>query len=176
MISGIKGIENLQPPGGLFFLWVTSRATELGIECLERWGYTVVEEIVWIKTNQLGRLIRTGITGHWLNHTKEHCLVGLKGAGAQQSIPSSMVDSLNLKLDSNVIVSEVRETSRKPEELYAIIERLLGKRNKEAKKLEIFARSHNLREGWLSIGNQLPGTNIVDQKLLERYRAFKQQS
>jgi mRNA (2'-O-methyladenosine-N6-)-methyltransferase len=33
------------------FMWVTSRATELGIECLERWGYEVVEEIVWVKVN-----------------------------------------------------------------------------------------------------------------------------
>ena len=28
-----------------------------------------------MKTNQLQRLIRTGRTGHWLNHGKEHCLV-----------------------------------------------------------------------------------------------------
>jgi N6-adenosine-specific RNA methylase IME4 len=30
----------------------------------------MVEEIVWVKTNQLHRLIRTGRTGHWLNHSK----------------------------------------------------------------------------------------------------------
>lgn len=64
---------------GLIFLWVTGRAMELGRECLNIWGYERIEEIVWIKTNQLQRIIRTGRTGHWLNHSKEHCLVGVKG-------------------------------------------------------------------------------------------------
>lgn len=32
-----------------------------------------------MKTNQLQRIIRTGRTGHWLNHGKEHCLVGTGG-------------------------------------------------------------------------------------------------
>jgi len=50
---------------GLIFLWVTGRAMELGRECLQIWGYKRVEEIIWIKTNQLQRIIRTGRTGHW---------------------------------------------------------------------------------------------------------------
>ena len=50
-------------------------------------------------------------------------------------------------------MSEVRETSRKPDELYLIIDRLLGSKRNTAKKLEIFARENNLREGWLSLGN-----------------------
>ena len=48
---------------------------ELGRECLSLWGYERVDEIIWVKTNQLQRIIRTGRTGHWLNHGKEHCLV-----------------------------------------------------------------------------------------------------
>lgn len=40
---------------------------ELGRECLKIWGYTRVDELIWVKTNQLQRLIRTGRTGHWLN-------------------------------------------------------------------------------------------------------------
>ena len=63
----------------MIFLWVTGRAMELGRECLKLWGYERVDEIIWVKTNQLQRIIRTGRTGHWLNHGKEHCLVGLKG-------------------------------------------------------------------------------------------------
>lgn len=38
-------------------------------------SYERVDEIIWVKTNQLQRIIRTGRTGHWLNHGKEHCLV-----------------------------------------------------------------------------------------------------
>jgi mRNA (2'-O-methyladenosine-N6-)-methyltransferase len=99
---------------GLLFLWVTSRAMELGRECMMIWGYELIQELVWVKTNQLQRIIRTGRTGHWLNHSKEHCLIGRKG-----NLPS-----LNVGLDCDVLVSEVRETSRKPDELYNIINRL----------------------------------------------------
>ena len=63
----------------------------------------------------------------------------------------------------DVIVSEVRETSRKPDELYHIIDRLVNKEN--SKKIEIFARENNLREGWLSLGNQLPPTHVTDKKI-----------
>ncbi|KAG8273548.1 N6-adenosine-methyltransferase subunit mettl3 [Homalodisca vitripennis] len=52
-------------------------AMELGRECLKLWGYERVDEIIWVKTNQLQRIIRTGRTGHWLNHGKEHCLLCL---------------------------------------------------------------------------------------------------
>ena len=38
--------------------------------------YKRVDELIWVKTNQLQRLIRTGRTGHWINHGKEHCIVG----------------------------------------------------------------------------------------------------
>ena len=71
-------IPSLQD-NGYIFLWVTGRAMELGRELLEIWGYRMVDELIWVKTNQLQRLIRTGRTGHWLNHAKEHCLIGQKG-------------------------------------------------------------------------------------------------
>ena len=69
---------------------------ELGRECLEAWGYKRVDELIWVKTNQLQRLIRTGRTGHWLNHSKEHCLVGYKGN-----------PQLNRLVDTDVVVAEV---------------------------------------------------------------------
>ena len=48
---------------GVIFLWVTGRAMELGRECLDIWGYKFVQELLWVKTNQLQRIIRTGRTG-----------------------------------------------------------------------------------------------------------------
>ena len=57
------------------------RAMELGRECLKKWGYRRVDELVWIKTNQLQRLIRTGRTGHWLNHSKVRGGAGRAGRG-----------------------------------------------------------------------------------------------
>ncbi len=40
---------------------------ELGRECLELWGYKRVDELIWVKTNQLQQLIRTGrtVSGYW---------------------------------------------------------------------------------------------------------------
>ncbi|KAK9834276.1 hypothetical protein WJX81_002740 [Elliptochloris bilobata] len=149
------GLGQLQDEG-VIFLWVTGRAMELGRECLEIWGYKRVDELVWVKTNQLQRLIRTGRTGHWLNHSKEHCLVGVKGAPA-----------VNRNVDCDVLVAEVRETSRKPDEMYPLLERL----SPGTRKLEIFARQHNVRPGWVSLGNQLAGVQILDPDMRERYEA-----
>lgn len=145
---------------GVMFLWVTGRAMELGRECMRMWGYRQVEELVWVKTNQLHRVIRTGRTGHWLNHSKEHCLVGLKGD-----------PPLNRNLDADLIVSVVRETSRKPDEIYRIIERLCP----GPYKLELFGRNHNLRPNWITLGNQLDDVKLHDKTLIERYNAWATQ-
>ncbi|CAG8530013.1 4349_t:CDS:10 [Diversispora eburnea] len=149
-------ISELQDEG-LLFLWVTGRAMELGRECLAIWGYDRADELVWIKTNQLQRLIRTGRTGHWLNHSKEHCLVGIKGKP----------EDLNIGLDCDVLVGEVRETSRKPDEIYGIIDRLAS----GTRKLEIFGRKHNTRPGWMTLGNQLEDVRIYEPELVANYNA-----
>lgn len=127
------GVPALQDDG-LIFLWVTGRAMELGRECLKLWGYERFDEIIWVKTNQLQRIIRTGRTGHWLNHGKEHCLVGTKGNPK----------NLNRGLDCDVIVAEVRATSHKPDEIYGIIERL----SPGTRKIELFGRPHNVQPNW----------------------------
>ncbi|THH17629.1 hypothetical protein EW146_g3242 [Bondarzewia mesenterica] len=151
---------------GLLFLWVTGRAMEVGRECLRVWGYTRIDEVVWVKTNQLQRVIRTGRTGHWLNHTKEHMLVGIKthvDAQGNLKFPSWA----NRGVDTDVIVSEVRETSRKPDEAYGLIERMCP----GGRKIEIFGRKHNVRPGWLTLGNQLGGDQIFEEDLAARIKA-----
>uniref|UniRef100_U9UE94 mRNA m(6)A methyltransferase n=1 Tax=Rhizophagus irregularis (strain DAOM 181602 / DAOM 197198 / MUCL 43194) TaxID=747089 RepID=U9UE94_RHIID len=147
-------IADLQDDG-LIFLWVTGRAMELGRECLSIWGYDRADELVWIKTNQLQRLIRTGRTGHWLNHSKEHCLVGIKGNP----------EGLNWGLDCDVLVGEVRETSRKPDEVYGLIDRLAP----GTRKLEIFGRQHNTRPGWMTLGNQLDDVRLYESDVVTLY-------
>ncbi|KAK4312984.1 hypothetical protein Pmani_015649 [Petrolisthes manimaculis] len=140
---------------GLIFLWVTGRAMELGRECLKLWGYERVDEIIWVKTNQLQRIIRTGRTGHWLNHGKEHCLVGMKGN-----------PKINRGLDGDVIVAEVRATSHKPDEIYGIIERL----SPGTRKLELFGRPHNVQPNWVTLGNQLEGVNLLEEDLVKAFK------
>ncbi|XP_062502749.1 N6-adenosine-methyltransferase subunit METTL3-like [Corticium candelabrum] len=148
-------IPSLQD-NGYIFLWVTGRAMELGRELLEIWGYRMVDELIWVKTNQLQRLIRTGRTGHWLNHAKEHCLIGQKGD----------VSNFNVGLDCDVLVAEVRDTSHKPDEIYGVIERLApGHR-----KIELFGRHHNVQPNWVTLGNQLQGVHLLDPDMVVRYR------
>lgn len=141
---------------GYIFLWVTGRAMELGRECLMLWGYERVDELIWVKTNQLQRLIRTGRTGHWINHGKEHCLVGAKGN-----------PTMNKQIDTDVIVAEVRATSHKPDEIYGVIERL----SPGTRKVELFGRLHNCQPNWMTLGNQLDGIRIIDPDISESFYA-----
>lgn len=141
---------------GYIFLWVTGRAMELGRECLKLWGYARCDELIWVKTNQLQRLIRTGRTGHWLNHGKEHCLVGVKGA----------CKNFNRGLDCDVLVAEVRQTSHKPDEIYGVIERLAP----GTRKIELFGRQHNVQPNWITLGNQLDGVRLLDPDVTARFK------
>lgn len=141
---------------GVIFLWVTGRAMELGRECLALWGYERCDEIIWVKTNQLQRIIRTGRTGHWLNHGKEHCLVGVKGNPKD----------INRGLDCDVIVAEVRATSHKPDEIYGIIERL----SPGTRKIELFGRAHNVQPNWITLGNQLNGVRLMEPNLISVFK------
>lgn len=141
---------------GLIFLWVIGRAMELGRECLKLWGYERCDELIWVKTNQLQRIIRTGRTGHWINHGKEHCLVGVKGNPK----------NINRSLDCDVIVAEVRATSHKPDEIYGIIERL----SPGTRKIELFGRQHNTQPNWVTLGNQLENICLMDPQLIDAYK------
>ncbi|ESO83051.1 hypothetical protein LOTGIDRAFT_134083 [Lottia gigantea] len=153
-------MRRLDVPGlqdeGFIFLWVTGRAMELGRECLELWGYKRIDELIWVKTNQLQRIIRTGRTGHWLNHGKEHCLVGVKGnpKGA------------NKGLDCDILVAEVRATSHKPDEIYGIIERL----SPGTRKVELFGRPHNVQPNWITLGNQVDGVRLKDPDVVKLFK------
>ncbi|KAL0029824.1 hypothetical protein WJX77_002203 [Trebouxia sp. C0004] len=60
---------------------------------------------------------------------------------------------------------QVRETSRKPDEMYSLLERL----NPGTWKLEFIARPHNVQPGWVCLGNQLDGTKIADPEMLAAY-------
>lgn len=77
-------------------------------------------------------------------HSFEMCLVGYK-------CPPGEHVQYNSKITNNILFGEVRKKSQKPDELYEIIEMLMP----GSKKIEIFARNHNIRPGWFSLGNQL---------------------
>jgi len=145
-------IETLSDKGFLF-LWILGNQIIEATEMMAKWGYELIDLIVWVKLKDSKVYLSHG---YYFMHSYEICLVGYKCP------PGQVVEYIS-KVANNVLFAEVRKKSEKPDEIYEIIEMLMP----GAKKLEIFARNNNLREGWFSIGNQLgveyaEWTNVVD--------------
>jgi N6-adenosine-specific RNA methylase IME4 len=79
-----------------------------------------------------------------MQHAKETCLVAVKGIGFDGLRPE--------KLNDLIIGWRNIRQSHKPEELYRSIEETFP----GGLYLEVFARAHNLRAGWVSLGLELP--------------------
>lgn len=66
------------------------------------------------------------------SHTCEHLLVAVKVPPSHPKVAPipwnthSTLRSLRKGIDTDVVVAEVRETSRKPDEVYGVIERLVS--------------------------------------------------
>jgi mRNA (2'-O-methyladenosine-N6-)-methyltransferase len=97
----------------------------------------LVDEIVWVKTTVNRRLFKSH--GYYLQHAKEVCLVGWRGAGPPPSAAGGGAGpgggagaeaggggggAAGLGV-CDVIISERRGQSQKPEELYDLIEALV---------------------------------------------------
>jgi len=132
-------IEKLQK-NGFIFIWVINNKYVKAFELMKKWGYTFVDDITWVKQTVNRRMAKGH--GYYLQHAKETCLVGKKGE-----------DPVGCKhrISSDVIYSERRGQSQKPEELYEMIEELIP----NGKYLEIFGRKNNLRDYWVTIGSEL---------------------
>ncbi|KAJ2020333.1 hypothetical protein GGI01_001183 [Coemansia sp. RSA 376] len=125
---------------GFIFIWVINNKYTKAFQLMKQWGYTYVDDIAWIKQTVNRRMAKGH--GYYLQHAKETCLVGKKGADPP---------NLQKSVASDVIFSERRGQSQKPEELYEIIEELIPGGN----YLEIFGRKNNLRDYWVTVGNEL---------------------
>lgn len=100
----------------------------------------------------------------------QHCLVAVRQSAHSEAGPSSKLRAcFNRGLDTQVLLAEVRETSRKPDELYDMIERILGGRG-QGRKVELFGRKHNLRPGWWTLGNQLGDRDqVFEQEVVTNF-------
>jgi N6-adenosine-specific RNA methylase IME4 len=127
---------------GYLFMWVIASQLANGVMMLQNWGYKLETYMNWVKISKCGRYMPSH--GYYMQHTKESLLVGLKGRP-----PAEM----NKELFDTLIVRQrgVRQ-SHKPEELYEMIEQIFPAQM----YLEVFARPHNLRTGWVSLGIELP--------------------
>lgn len=130
-------IQKLQNDG-FIFIWTINAKFKTCLDLMKKWGYTYCDEIVWIKQTVNGKIAKGH--GYYLQHTKESCLVGKKG---------NPIHNKNVMCD--VIFSKRRGQSQKPEEIYTLIEGLVP----NGFYLELFGRRNNLRENWLTLGNEL---------------------
>ncbi len=126
------------------FLWVTYPLLSEGIETLKKWGFRYVTvAFTWIKTNKNNGRPFVGL-GNWTRANAEICLLGFRG---------------KLKRKSNkvrqVILSPLREHSRKPDEIRERIIELLG----DLPKIELFARQKF--GGWDCWGNEITKFNKI---------------
>lgn len=127
---------------GFVFMWVVASEYSNGIKMLQHWGYQPINGINWVKTSRRG--IYHPSNGYYLQHTKESLLVGVKGKGVNLIRTSEFNDLI-------VQPRNLRQ-SHKPTKLYKIIEKMFP----GGIFIEIFARSHNLRDNWISLGLELP--------------------
>jgi len=112
--------------------------------------------------------------GYYLLHSTELCLIGVKsfsmnkkrglnassGAPQNESEHTQRLQYLS-KVTNDVIFGKVSRQSQKPDEMYQVIEAMMP----GARKVELFARNHNMRQGWLSLGNRLgPTFDSFDQE------------
>jgi len=141
-----RDIQNLPIPhlqtDGFLFIWVINAKYQFTLDLFDRWGYNLVDEIVWVKMTVNRRLAKSH--GFYLQHAKEVCLVAKKGKD-----PAGMRGGVG----SDIIYSERRGQSQKPEEIYQLIEELVP----GGKYLEIFGRKNNLRDFWVTVGNEITG-------------------
>lgn len=130
-------IDKIAAENCALFLWVTFPILPQALETVKRWGfdYTTVA-FVWIKTNKLNSKPFFGL-GSWTRANAEICVLGFRGKLKRQS-----------KKISQIILSPIREHSRKPDEIREKIVALLG----NLPRIELFARQNV--KGWDCWGNE----------------------
>lgn len=139
-------VEQCADKDCFLFLWTTGPHLEQAFEVIKAWGFKYSAIVfTWVKLkNKMSDAIwvspendfHMGM-GYTTRKNTEICLLGRRGS------PKRLDKSVR-----ELLISGVREHSRKPEEAYRRIERFCG-----GDRLELFAR--NQREGWTSFGNEV---------------------
>ena len=127
----------------LIFMWTTGPHFPQAVDLMKAWGFDYVTvAFVWEKTFKNGKPV-CGM-GFYTRSCCEFVLLGRRGVGVSKWIEDHSINQL--------IVSPKREHSRKPEEFWVLINRLLGQ-SPHLRKLELFARER--RPGWEAWGNDV---------------------
>jgi site-specific DNA-methyltransferase (adenine-specific) len=126
------------------FLWVTYPILPEALETVKKWGfrYTTVA-FTWVKTNKKKGTPFVGL-GNWTRANAEICVLGFRGKLTRKS-----------NRVQQVVLSPLREHSRKPDKIRDKIVELMG----DLPRVELFSRQKI--EGWDYWGNE---TSKFDSK------------
>lgn len=131
-------ISQLAQPTCHLYLWVPNALVLEALELMKRWGFIYKTNIVWYKIRKDGGPDGRGV-GFYFRNVTELVLFGVKGQMRTLAPGRRQV---------NIMSSRKREHSRKPDELYEIIEKC-----SPGPYLELFARHE--RAGWDQWGNEV---------------------
>lgn len=119
------------------YLWVPNALLPEGLQVLVAWGFTYKTNLVWQKVRKDGGPDGRGV-GFYFRNVTELILFGVRGH-LRTLQPG--------RTQTNVLISQKREHSRKPDQIYPIIESC-----SPGPYLELFARFR--RPGWDQWGNE----------------------
>ncbi|HNG38652.1 MAG TPA: MT-A70 family methyltransferase, partial [Accumulibacter sp.] len=121
------------------YLWVPNALLAEGLAVVHAWGFTYKGLLVWHKIRKDGGSDGRGV-GFYFRNVTELVLFGVRGQ--LRTLPPG-------RRQVNYLCSQKREHSRKPDELYSIVEAC-----SPGPYLELFAR--NRRPNWQHWGNEVP--------------------
>jgi N6-adenosine-specific RNA methylase IME4 len=127
------------------YLWVPNALLPLGLDVMKRWGFTYKTNLIWYKIRKDGGPDGRGV-GFYFRNVTEMVLFGVRGSMRTLQPGRSQV---------NLFSTRKREHSRKPDELYDLIEAC-----SPGPFLELFARFR--RPGWKQWGNEDVEENSVN--------------
>ena len=132
-------IEQIVAPTAHLYLWCPNALLAEGLAVMAAWGITYKSNIVWHKIRKDGGSDGRGV-GFYFRNVTELILFGVRGKNARTLAPG--------RRQVNYIASCKREHSRKPGELYPIIEAC-----SPGPYFGMFARGA-VRKGWVTWGDQ----------------------
>jgi N6-adenosine-specific RNA methylase IME4 len=119
------------------YLWVPNALVAEGLRVMEAWGFCYKSMLIWHKVRKDGGSDGRGV-GFYFRNVTEPVLFGVRGRLRTGDAGRRQV---------NLFATRKREHSRKPDELYPIIEAC-----SPGPYLEMFARYP--QEGWTAWGNE----------------------
>ena len=119
------------------YLWVPNALLQEGLRVMEHWGFTYKSNLVWYKIRKDGGPDGRGV-GFYFRNVTELLLFGVRGSLRTLAPGRRQV---------NILSTRKREHSRKPDEIYDLVEAC-----SPGPFLEVFARFR--RDGWTQWGNE----------------------